>query len=223
MPLIVYTFASYPSSYLAMSNGDPLWESKHCLLALKGIKRAFRLPGGPRVPREEAPRAAIEWFALQVARVWEKVVQPRGRYVLVPLPDSQAVKAVAECRTATLARAIAEKVGPEATVADILRWSEPMKSAAKEDGPRDPRELYPKLVLLAGRRPSDGRYILIDDVMTTGGHIQAAAAKLNAADLRCSLAFCAGDTTDRRRDPFGFFRRELQEYDPTIDMVRVFS
>jgi|GEM_PF-3505788 len=220
MPLTVFTFASYPGTSIVLPPGDPLWESKHALLALKGEPKWFRLPDGRMVAPADAPEIAIEWFSSKIASIWEKVLQ-RDRYHLVPVPDSKATPGVQDCRTAMLARAIAAKVGPGAVVADVLRWSEPMKSASKGGGTRAAQELYKKLVLLPHGVPNEACCVIVDDVITSGGHVQAAAARLRASGWTCEAVFCAGETVEDRRAPFGIWSRRLGEYDPETGTIEV--
>ena len=78
----------------------------------------------------------------------------------------------------------------------VLRWDEPMPSASQEQGPRDPAELYPHLELRGTLRHRQRTHVLVDDVLTTGGHLRACAAFLASRGVVAGFAVCAA-----RSDP----------------------
>jgi len=156
---------------------------------------------GKTIPiRDGKKERALEWFAEWAVPIVDS--HAKGRKVLIPIPSSKTVAASPDdFRTALIARAIAEKCTSSVVVAPILRWSKTMPSASEEGGSRDPRVLYPNLLLISGI-PS-GACILIDDVTTSGGHLIAAAWKLADVKREVSLAICCGCTThEQLDDPF---------------------
>jgi predicted amidophosphoribosyltransferase len=138
----------------------------------------------------------------------------RGQVILVPVPNSSCTVSVANSRTAALAQAIADRSARVHSVEDIVRWDQRMPSAHAEDGPRDPTELYPHLRL---RRIPTRRhdYVLIDDVLTSGGHLRALAAYLQSRGANVVLAVCAlrADSIPQG-DPFSRREDELEDFEP---------
>ena len=149
---------------------------------------------------EKQKDRALEWFAEWAA----PIVSAHGAAprILVPIPSSKTVaQSPPDFQTARIARAIAAQCNPRPIVAPILRFRRPIPSASDEGGSRDPKILYPELVLTA-KAPA-GTYILVDDVLTKGGHLIAAAWKLADVGMRADLAVCCGCTTHERfNDPF---------------------
>jgi adenine/guanine phosphoribosyltransferase-like PRPP-binding protein len=91
-----------------------------------------------------------------------------------------------------------------------------MPSASEEQGPRHPAELYPHLCV-TGRliiRPGH-QYVLVDDVLTSGGHLRAAAAFLRASGADPVLAVCGARADSvAQADPFQRRIDELEDFEP---------
>jgi predicted amidophosphoribosyltransferase len=131
--------------------------------------------------------------------------------VLVPVPGSKDISEedVRKGSTFQIARALGERLNT--AVEPCLWWRQAMPSAHKEGGPRHPRILVPNLVL--GKVPS-GSVVLIDDVLTSGGHLRAADCLIRRAGLRVLFAICAAKTADVEEDDM--FKRglhEIEEFD----------
>lgn len=117
-------------------------------------------------------------------------------------------------KTLRLARAVCERAGGDIRVVDCLRWKKDLGSASKEGGPRDPETLYKNLAPIEGLR-KESRVVLVDDVMTSGGHLRACAAKLRQAGATVVIALCGSRTTySQDKNAFTTFEGDLEDYEP---------
>lgn len=155
----------------------------------------------------------VGWFAEMVSDHF--TAEPvDGPIVLVPVPGSKVSVAFAGMpRTAQLAQAIATELNDGRIVKDALRWREPMPSANEDGGTRDPAELFNNLVLIEN---VDGdRVVLVDDVLTSGGHLQACAEKLRAGGAEVLMAVVAGRADENQvDDPFALRSADIGDYEP---------
>jgi len=116
-------------------------------------------------------------------------------------------------RTSTIATEIANKVGGNVTVRDVLRWKKEYASA-RSGGTRDPLILYNNLKIT---KPGSWKLpvILVDDVLTSGGHLMACTAILRENGARVDLAVCAGRTVQESpRNPFEVQVEEVEDFEP---------
>src|SRR6267143_1928393 len=153
---------------------------------------------------------AVGWFGELAAA--ELVRQFSAPITLVPLPNSSStVDNRMVPRTAYLAETIASKL-TKATVWDGMRWIEEMIPTHQE-GTRDPQELYDNLRVI--RAAPKCALVLVDDVYTRGGHLQAAVARLGERKAACRLAICAGRTVLESPDnPFEILTAQLPDFVP---------
>lgn len=161
------------------------------------------------------PAGAVAlWTAWAADIVRSSLDRPDEPVVIVPVPNSQATtEDRADFRTWELARLIAESVGGNVMALDELRWTEVMPKAS-EGGPRHAYQLYPKLACALQYDPAADR-ILIDDVLTSGGHMQAAAARLTRAGTNVVAGLACGRTMHVQvTNPFGMPVEELSDFDP---------
>ena len=212
MALSVISFATYKRP--PYSSNDEY----HALKFIKAIKgKSFRgwaqVPVSGRNKLLEPVNAedAIDWFAELAATEIVKLGLP-SPLILIPLPNSSStVKNGKPPRTALLAAAIAAKL-ENAKVWDGLRWVEEMIPTHQE-GTRDPQLLYDNLVI-TNTLPK-GTLILIDDVYTKGGHLQAAVARLAEKKGDCNLALCAGRTVlECQKQPFLILEEKISDFRP---------
>jgi len=160
---------------------------------------------------------SIVWFGDLVA----SYMQQHGMnppFVLVPVPNSSSTTkdSSSRPRTRKLARAIAAKIGQGTTVADCLRWKQNLGSARKGTGvaTRDAATLYSNLAVIE-KIDGSNPYILIDDAIASGGHLQACAAMLAKRGATVVSAFCGGRTVHEPPDSaFAPLREELADYIP---------
>jgi hypothetical protein len=164
--------------------------------------------GGRRQRLEEGNRGAVfGWFGEMAA-----ASIPARPLVLVPVPGSKAITTdeVRAGPTFRLARAVAMRCSRP--VETLLRWRRPMQSA-RSGGERRAEVLLPNLVV-------DGEptapVVLVDDVCTSGGHLQAASAAIRGAGGEVLFAVCAAqsESTEQPGGAFAVRERELEDVDP---------
>lgn len=139
---------------------------------------------------------------------------PDGQLIIVPVPNSQATIANDDdFRTWELARRIADELGDNVIAHDELRWLDVMPRAS-EGGPRQAHELFPNLRCDLQAHPDADR-ILIDDILTTGGHLQACAARIRATGSSVEAALVCGRTKHIQvSNPFAMPVEEFADFDP---------
>jgi|ERR1700722_1237284 len=214
MAVTVISFATY------LTRDESPWRSDDYnalkfIQAIKGepINKWAWVPVGGISRRLDQDNAddALEWFGELAADYLngKKLVRP---VFLVPIPNSPCTAANGKVpRTARLAKAIADRM-QNVTVLDCLRWKKVMPSARK-GGSRDPQVLYENMTIKGD--VSKGRVVLVDDVSTTGAHLQAAAAKIVNEGGKCVLAICAGRTVlCPEEEPFSVLEQKLQDFVP---------
>lgn len=87
-------------------------------------------------------------------------------------------------------------------LSDVMRFSEALQKAS-QGGPRFEDQIYPKL-RLSGAPPTRA-VVLVDDILTSGGHMKACKAKLERAGATVLFGVVCGRTvTDTKGDPWEF-------------------
>lgn len=172
----------------------------------KNILYAFG-PGNP----EGAVNLWTEWCANILRSAIEYENEPLA---IVPVPNSNAIAGdTSGFRTFELAQRIAAQMGGNVIAIDELRWSEKMKPAST-GGTRLAYDLYPRLIF-EKKAPIEVERVLIDDVLTSGGHLQASSAKLRENGINLQAALSCGRTTHVQiTDPFNVPIEELPDFDP---------
>ena len=161
--------------------------------------------------------------ALEILAVltYDIAVPPMPLYspILVPIPNASSTLSSEPPRTFAQAQFVAQQLAAGAEAIDLFRWREAMPSANSAGGTRDAGELYEALVVrpearrvLQARRP----YVLIEDVLTSGGHLQACDAALESlVGRRAAIALVAGVSDDEHvEDPFAMRVREIDDFVP---------
>ena len=161
--------------------------------------------------------AVIDWFGAVAAAAC--VDAPDAPIAFVPVPSSTATEGAPSAgRTALFATAVSERWPHESYVLDVLRWTEPMQKA-HEGGARDQGILYEKLLSTEPVRYGE-RVVLVDDVLTRGGHVAACAALLWDGGAEVEFAITAARTVLARSQGPAFGARwhdiqvELEWFDP---------
>jgi hypothetical protein len=164
-----------------------------------GDRRDVVVNGLSRSLGDENADEALDWFGEMATEVLEDELGTT-RVVLVPVPDSASALRAERCRTVWLSEAVSSKSC--AVVQDVLRWNVP-KPKAHEGGPRSASELLARLRLRCAIGNLDPPFVLIDDLTTGGGHVQASAALLRSAGANVVLAVCGAQADPvPRQDPF---------------------
>jgi hypothetical protein len=141
--------------------------------------------------------------------------------VIVPVPNSCChVGWPLPPRTLEQAHALASELEQGLIVLDALRWSESLLSASAGGGQREPQHLFDRLRVVqefpAGGLPC----ILVDDVLTSGGHLQACAAVLRARGHPVELALVAGRALRAQvAEPFTVRVEVLADFTPRGHVV----
>lgn len=213
MALTVVSFAAYLTR--------PPWSDsdRNALKFVKAIKgESFKysanVPVNGVIRRLTISNAAdvVDWFG-DMAAAEIRRLKLSAPLVLIPLPNSSStVKNQKVPRTALLATTIAGKL-KNTVVCDCMRWKKP-QIPTHDGGPREAHLLYPNLALTTA--PPKGNILLIDDVHTLGGHLQAAAARLvTDANRTCKTAMAAGRSVlVSESNPFLVIASTLAYYTP---------
>lgn len=183
--------------------------NKYALVPVRGVKR--------RLSSENLAEAA-EWLGTFVSDYLNKA-QVKGPFLVVPVPNSNCVAgSTIKPRTRRLAKAICDSLENGSAVLDCLRWKKNLGSASVDGGPREAGILYRNLIVLEDvlKAADEGlRVILVDDVTTSGGHLQACAAKLDSKGLTVEVVMCGGKTVyDQNNPAFHVYEYDLDEYEP---------
>ena len=216
------------SCYTYRTSVDSIWTDAHHSVNqfVDAIKEKAVRGFGHVLVNGQPPKRRISSSNAHKARAWFGEMGSRilmeadltSPLVLIPVPNSACTLTSAQSRIAKLAHAIQTQCELVQDVADVLRWDQPMPSASQRMGPRDPSDLYPHLELLGTLSQRNGTYVLIDDVLTTGGHIRACSAFLARRGVVATFAVCAARSDPNPQDnPFRDRVDELDDFEPVPD------
>lgn len=161
--------------------------------------------GQPQRLDSSSPHVAVSWA---VERLGEQIFAEYEdeSITIVPVPGHTHVSAegVEAGNVHQLGLKLAEVLRSRGMVANafpLLRWVHPIQSA-REGGSRDPELLQPLLRVVDAKHIA--KVILIDDVVTSGGHIAAAYGTLTTAGYDVAdVAFAVGRTVYTKGNPLG--------------------
>lgn len=177
------------------------WNAYWFIQALKGrpvnARVAVPILGQSHVLQSGNAVDVFDWFGRWAA----KQIHPKGS--IVPIPSSSAVQGK-QNQTLKLATAL-QKHSPTLVVDDCLRWQVPQQPS-HQGGPRDSITLRKNLVLT---HPPRFEPIIVDDMLTSGGHMKAAMHALRESKPRCGL--CGGRTVHDYVD--NVFSPDEEEFD----------
>lgn len=195
MPLQLHTHGGYPSY---ARSGDPWRDVEWCayklVQALKGNPiRGYawlRTMGGKPVRiTAEDPSQAFEIFG-EWAGSTLRAIGAGG--LIVPVPASGCTARGADPKGVRLAEAAARHA-PGWRVDPMLWWERALPKAS-DGGSRDPDLLIGNL-WLSTPVPKEP-IVLLDDVVTTGGHLIACARGLTNHGASVTAAICAAQTVE---------------------------
>jgi len=221
MSLAVVCFCGYFCNYSIPWRPED-YDSYKWVQALKGkiLNKYAYVPvqGANKYLSNENLDDAAKWFGIFVAD-YLKGHKLTGPFLVVPVPNSDSVASSnGKPRTRKLAKAICDTLKDGSTVLDCLRWKKNLGSASEDGGPRDAEILFGNLVVLKDlleNLDDDSNVLLVDDVTTSGGHLQACAAKLESKGLSVDIVMCGGKTIyDQKNRAFHIYEYTLDEYEP---------
>lgn len=221
MPITVEAYAQYLTAQVAQMRGLD-HDGIVFVNALKGRPftnyATIKMPGGglrtitPQHP-EVASEIFVEWAR---GRILARRQQFGGPICLVPVPNKVALfSAIGQSfPTLVLAEQLMKLFRGNVHVHPALRWGRQLQKA-QDGGPRDAWELYPELMFVPPPVGAPTLMVLVDDVCTSGGHLQACAAKLTASGCVVDYAVCGAKTFhDQQPDPFLLPPITLDDYVP---------
>jgi phosphoribosylpyrophosphate synthetase len=201
MTLWAHAYCGYPS-YAALgrdwSRDD--WDAFTVVSAVKGrdLKKGYAkltTVTGTRVTVEAGKeRMALLLFGTWAARRLGAIGLTKG--VLVPVPSSDCTCLGQDQKGKRMAEAIASRA-PGFEVGEWLCWAEAMQKSS-QGGTRDKQQLLQNMRFASGRSAS--QIVLVDDVVTTGGHLRAAAEGLRSFGHVVEHALCVAHTVSSPPD-----------------------
>lgn len=178
---------------------DP-WTERHFLARnlVKGVKQQtfggyslLELLSGKFLRLDNTPNGqnvALSFAVQNLLKLLKDAGYDGGQ--IVPVPSSNHVNPNADFTGARIAAAI-EKRNPAFVARPVLYFSQ-IQPKSSAGGPRNAYQLEQNLRLTDGAKLQ--KAVLLDDVMTSGAHLRAAARFLSKAGITVDDAFVVGRT-----------------------------
>lgn len=194
MSLIVHVHGGYPS-YEGTGHdwGQAEYDAMKLVQALKGkaingYATLKKVSGAWVTFTAEKPEPAFDlWGEWAVTKA--KELLPKGG-LLVPVPSSDCLQLGADSKGRALVDAITQR-DPRFYLAEALCWARKFAKSS-EGGPREVDILFDNIRVSTEHEKLE--VILIDDVVTTGGHLIASARALRWAGHPVKNAICVAHT-----------------------------
>lgn len=209
MKFSVTTLTGYPSYQEEGTKWDDRdWKAWRLVLAIKQKPfKGYADFGAYHIADNPAGRARALVLAATVAISKLKVLGiTKG--TLVPVPSSQLTEFGGDCAGQRLANAIATAAPNNFSAVGALAFINEMPKAAGGGGTREPSAICANLKFDPSSCFED--CILVDDVISTGGHLTGAARKLEQNGKKVVGAICVAQTVwSRPANMFDIPVREL--------------
>jgi hypothetical protein len=191
------------------------WDAKKFVSAIKG--EAVNGYASVPVPIDGARRRSLKegnkddvlkWFPEMVLHKFLFDSEPMA-LLLIPPHDATSAKDVTKARMWACLDALEAKI--EASVAWPGLWWKNAEASARKGGSRSPATIRSRCVI--GKLPRGVKQVLlVDDVVTSGGHLLGVAAALRDAGLEPVAGICVGRTVNvQDESPFSWRKRELSD------------
>lgn len=210
------------SQYMAPPEygNEPYWQAHFMVSALK--RRAFngrasiRLPDGRRVvvcgsqTEQDNFYNGCLAYAYWAVHGLERLSVVNGDTVFVSAPDSKCCTAAGRAPNISPATEMIANAFDQPLL-DVLRFRTPQKSASREQGTRDPDALAPNLEIVGSVRGKHA--IIVDDVMTKGGHMRAFSKALLSQGAASVTGMNAARTVySAKGDAFGLWSENMADF-----------
>lgn len=194
MALWVHVHGGYPSYGGREDWADTDWDAMKMVKALKGLpfKRSATITSvtGQRVTftenhRDPAFQLWGQWASAKLAQIG------LSEAILMAVPSSSCVTQGGDAKGKRLMTAI-QRVSPKNIAIDGLWWTE-AKEKASAGGSRDADVLKANLTVRDGPQST---IVLVDDVVSSGGHLLACARALRERGHTIEHALCVAQTVN---------------------------
>lgn len=205
MPIDVHVYGRYVTRFLPSNEmTDDLWATVSLKNIVKGKpakyrKRVRTVDGG--VALVDSIDKALEVFGAYANYVLERIPSA----IVVPIPSSNDFDASKPSRTLPLAIAVA---GERFAVLDRLRFSESLGATHSGDGSRSAAILRASLSFDV-ELTANQTVILVDDVLTSGAHMTAAAEVLKERGAGHLIGLCVVEAVQEPPEQVWFGKRRL--------------
>ena len=217
----VIALGTYVADASWRENNESAWVTARLVSAVKRRKYnssvSVRIGAEERLLQPDRPADADTMVAELLAPIVRPMRTSANFLCITPVPGSAQVSwDDRDAAPYRIAKALSAQLGFGYPLRDILRMREPVQKAT-DGGTRDPVELFRKMQVRNQQLPSC-TCILVDDVMTSGGHLRAAAARLRAADASVAAAVCVAITESCVGD---CFEQRAVELPDDLELQRV--